>query len=57
MEKLITHDMLADLGNNIRVAYKFLHPNGLSMDELAEKANEHDFYRGVYRYIKRRLEE
>lgn len=52
MIEYITYNMLIDLGNNIMVAYKFLHPNGLSIDELARKANEHDFYRGIYHYVK-----
>lgn len=49
---LITHDMLTDLGNNIRVVFKFLHPEGLSIEELAKKAEVHAFYRGIYRYVK-----
>ena len=51
MKTIITYDMLKDLGKNICAIYEFFHPNGLSVEELLEKAEEHNYYRGIYQYL------
>lgn len=56
MNKLVTHDMLSDLGHNIQVIFKALHPNGITVEELLEKANEYTFYRGIYKHVKEVVE-
>lgn len=53
MNNIITANMLEELGNNIRVAFEFLHPNGLTIEELAELANDCAYYRGIYKYVRR----
>lgn len=51
----ITYEMLSPLGNNIQAAFKILHPNGLSIEELAKKSQERNFYRGIYHYVESEL--
>ena len=50
MNDIVTRDMLTRLGNNVCSAFAVLHPDGLSMEQLAEKANEHRFYKLIYYY-------
>lgn len=52
MNKVVTVDMLTDLSNNIRIVYHFLHPEGLTMEQLSRKAEEHAFYRGILNHVK-----
>ena len=51
----ITYDMLSPLGNNIQGVYKFIHPNGLSVEELKIKSKERNFYRGIYEYVQKEV--
>lgn len=51
-EKVVTVDMLTDLSDNIRIVYHFLHPEGLTMEQLSRKAEEHAFYRGILNHVK-----
>lgn len=44
--------MLSDLHSNIRTIFKILHPNGLAIEELLKKAEDHQFYRGIYKHVK-----
>lgn len=53
-ETIITSKDLADLGNNIQAVFRFFHPKGLKESELAERANEQNFYRVVYQHCKRK---
>lgn len=53
MEKRITFDILAPLGGNIQTAFRILHPDGITVEELSEKSRERNFYRGIYQYIER----
>lgn len=48
---LITHDMLRNMHNNYQILYKFVHPNGLTLGELAKKSEEYNIYRIVYKHI------
>lgn len=53
MDDKVTKGTLAGLSDNIRAVFAYLHPAGLSMAELAEKAEKHAFYKGVYRHARR----
>ena len=48
---MITHEMLDGLWPNVVKGYKFLHPNGLSLEELEQKAKEHAVYGIIYRHV------
>lgn len=51
MNNIVTIDMLEGLGNNVQVAFMFLHPDGLKIEELKKLANENAFYRGIYHHV------
>lgn len=55
MDTVITRDMLSGLSNNIQAAYGFLHPKGLTMEELEKKATEHTYYNIILKHVMKEI--
>lgn len=51
MEK-ITYDKLVGVSEVVRGVYRLLYPNGLTMEELEQKAEEFAWLRMIYARIK-----
>lgn len=51
MNEKITYDTLIGLNNNMRVLFKLLHPMGLTIDELKQRADAHNYYKSIYYYV------
>lgn len=47
MEK-ITYDMLTEFGQVVQTTFHLLYPNGLTVEELKEKAKEYNWLRIIY---------
>lgn len=59
MEKKYTYEHFEGLklnAQNIKNLYRLLHPEGLTLDELRQKAEQHTFYRILYHHLKDRGE-
>ena len=51
MEK-ITYDNLGDFSAVVKGTYRLLYPNGLTIEQLEEKAKEFTWLRAIYERIK-----
>ena len=52
MEK-ITYDMLDKFGAVVKNTFRLLHPNGLTMEELEQKAKDFNWLRLIYEHFKK----
>lgn len=48
----ITYDMLDKFGPVVKSTFRLLYPNGLTIDELEQKAKEYNWLRIIYEGIK-----
>lgn len=48
---MITYKELEGLWPNVLIGYRFLHPEGLTLEELKQKAEEHAIYGIIYRHV------
>lgn len=48
---MITYKDLQGLWPNVVIGYQFLHPEGLSLEELRQKSEEHAIYGIIYRHV------
>ena len=48
----ITYDMLNDFGSVVKGTFRLLYPNGLTMEELEQKAKEFNWLRLIYERFK-----
>jgi hypothetical protein len=48
----ITYDMLTDFSDVVKGTFRLLYPNGLTMEELEQKARQYNWLRIIYERFK-----
>lgn len=48
----ITYDKLDEFGPVVKSTFRLLYPNGLTMDELEQKAHKYNWLRMIYEHFK-----
>lgn len=54
---MITYDMLSELGQVIQSMFRMLYPNGLTMEQIEEKAEHYAWMRLIRDLVKSKQEE
>ena len=50
--KKVTHDMLDIFGPTVKGAFRLLYPDGLTVEELSQKAQKFNWLRAIYEHFK-----
>ena len=53
---MITYDMLAELGPVVQSMFRMLYPNGLTMEQVEEKATQFNWMRLIRDLVKEKQE-